>query len=67
MTERTPPLCYICGKSCANSVEDLYYCICDVAICHSCINTVKKNDKTWVCPHCKEVNDLEKSKLFRLT
>ncbi|MHA2393674.1 MAG: hypothetical protein ACXAEX_17185 [Promethearchaeota archaeon] len=67
MSNRAPPSCYICGKSCESSIADTYYCICDIAICHDCINSTKKNDKIWVCPHCKEENDLEKSKLFRST
>ena len=60
-----PPECYICGKSCESSIERSYYCICDVAICHDCINSTKKNDTTWICPHCKEENSLEESRLFR--
>ena len=67
MSERTPPICYSCGKSCESDMEGTYYCICDIAICHDCINSVKKNDQTWICPHCKEENNIEKSKLFRLT
>ena len=67
MSERVPPLCYTCGKNCEDSMEDTYYCICDLAICHDCINSAKKNNNFWICPRCKEENDLEKSKLFRLT
>ena len=65
MSERTPPICFACGRSCENTMESTHYCICDVAICHDCINSVKKNDKVWICPHCKEENDIEESKLFR--
>ncbi len=65
MTERTPPICFTCGKSCKDSMDRTYYCICDIAICHDCINSVKKNDKIWICPKCKEENDLVKSRLFR--
>lgn len=61
----TPPNCYICHKK--NSLEDTYYCICDIAVCNDCINSVKTNENNWVCPHCKEENNLEKSKLFRST
>ncbi|MFX1487789.1 MAG: hypothetical protein ACFFBI_01485, partial [Promethearchaeota archaeon] len=64
MIEREPPTCFICGKNCENSMEDTYYCICDIAICNDCINTVKRNDNTWICPHCKGENNLEESKLF---
>lgn len=67
MSERSPPTCYICGTSCESHITDTYYCICDIAICHDCVNSAKKNDKIWVCPHCKEENDLEESKLFRST
>jgi hypothetical protein len=58
-----PPECFICAKTAR--VEDSYYCICDIAICHDCINSIKKNDKIWICPHCKEENNLEESRLFR--
>ena len=61
----TPPNCYICHKK--SSLEDTYYCICDIAVCNDCINSVKINENNWVCPHCKEENNLEKSKLFRST
>ncbi len=67
MSERNPPVCYSCGNSCENNMENTHYCICDIAICHGCINSVKKNEKTWICPHCKEENDIEKSLLFRST
>jgi hypothetical protein len=65
MSERTPPICFVCGKSYESMMESTHYCICDIAICHDCINSVKKNDKIWICPHCKEENDIEGSKLFR--
>jgi hypothetical protein len=65
MSERTPPMCYSCGNSCEDDMETTHYCICDIAVCHNCINSVKKNESTWICPHCKEENDVEKSLLFR--
>ncbi len=61
----TPPNCYICGKE--TEVDKLHYCICDIAICEKCINPLKKNEKTWICPNCKAENDIEKSLLFRKT
>ena len=67
MSERPPPICYSCGKSCEASMESTHYCICDIAICHDCINSVKKNYKMWICPHCKEEIGIEASKLFRAT
>ncbi|MFX0104683.1 MAG: hypothetical protein ACFE75_04240 [Candidatus Hodarchaeota archaeon] len=67
MPERSPPICFICSKNCEEKMESTHYCICDIAICHNCINSVKKNDTIWICPHCKEQNDIENSKLFRLT
>jgi hypothetical protein len=67
MSERNPPRCFSCGNSCENNMENTHYCICDIAICHDCINSVKKNNMIWICPHCKEENDIEESKLFRLT
>jgi len=65
----SPPICFICGKNCEDSheMERCHYCICDIAICHNCINSVKKNDTSWICPKCKVENNIEKSKLFRLT
>ncbi len=60
-----PPNCYICEKK--SSVEKSYYCICDITICDTCINSVKKNESTWICPNCKKELMLENSKLFRLT
>ncbi|MHA1488175.1 MAG: hypothetical protein ACTSRI_00555 [Promethearchaeota archaeon] len=66
MSEKSPPpYCFICKKNREDVVDRLYYCICDIAICENCINSVKKNDQTWICPNCKKENDLEKSKLFR--
>ncbi|MHA2009116.1 MAG: hypothetical protein ACXABO_14930 [Promethearchaeota archaeon] len=63
MSERAPPTCFICQKK--GLLEETYYCICDIAVCSDCINSVKKNENIWVCPHCKEENNLEESKLFR--
>ena len=63
---KAPPICCSCGKNCEETMENTHYCICDIAICHNCINSVKKSDKTWICPKCKAENDVEKSKLFRL-
>ena len=65
MLEKTPPICYTCGNTCEDKMENTHYCICDIAICYDCINSVKKNDQMWICPHCKEENDIEDSKLFR--
>ncbi len=64
---KAPPICFACGKNCEDSMERTHYCICDIAICHNCINSVKKNDTSWICPKCKAGNDVEESKLFRLT
>ena len=61
----TPPECFICKKTSERSIENSYYCICDVAICHDCINSTKKNDTTWICPKCLFENNLEESRLFR--
>ena len=65
-SKKAPPICFICDKNCEESMENTYYCICDIAICNNCINSVKKNNKFWICPKCKVENELEKSKLFRL-
>ncbi|TXT59206.1 MAG: hypothetical protein BAJALOKI2v1_240034 [Promethearchaeota archaeon] len=60
-----PPICYICKKDFKEKVDRLYYCICDIAVCNDCINSVKKNDTTWLCPKCNEENNLEESRLIR--
>lgn len=62
---KKPPICYICEKNCSAELSQLHYCICDSAICNSCINSVKKNNTFWICPKCKTENDVEKSILFR--
>ena len=62
-----PPICFVCNNDCKDTMERTSYCICDIAICHNCINSVKKNEKIWICPKCKAENDVEESKLFRLT
>lgn len=62
---KVPPNCYICNKNYADSVDRLHYCICDIAICDKCINSVKKSGNKWICPKCKNENDVEKSMLFR--
>ena len=61
-----PPICYICKKNCKAIVDRIYYCICDIAICDKCINSVKASDTTWICPNCENENNIEKSKLFRI-
>ena len=69
MTKKVPPpVCYICKKNYENKVYNLYYCICDTAVCQECINSVKVNDNEWICPNpkCNEKNDLNKSKLIRI-
>ena len=63
---KEPPKCFICGDNFAETVDRLHYCICDIAVCDKCINSVKKSDSTWICPKCKEENDVEKSRLFRM-
>jgi len=65
MSTKQPPNCYICNKNYADSVDRLHYCICDIAICDKCINSVKKSGNNWICPKCKNENDVEKSRLFR--
>jgi hypothetical protein len=63
--EVPPPICYICDKNYENEIYNLYYCICDAAICEECINSVKNSDSTFICPKCSEQNNLKKSKLIR--
>ncbi|NVM44793.1 MAG: hypothetical protein HWN79_07735 [Candidatus Lokiarchaeota archaeon] len=62
---KNPPNCFICGKDCADKLDRCSYCICDTTICDMCINSIKKNDTTWICPNCKEERNLEESMLFR--
>ncbi|MHA1804991.1 MAG: hypothetical protein ACTSU4_10775 [Promethearchaeota archaeon] len=63
--ETPPPVCYVCKKNFENSLEDLYYCICDISVCSNCISSVQANKTTWICPKCKNENDLQHSKLIR--
>lgn len=60
-----PPNCFVCNKNFEASLDELHYCICDIAICSRCINSVKKSENSWVCPKCSNENDVEKSMLFR--
>ncbi|MFX1496050.1 MAG: hypothetical protein ACFFBH_00850 [Promethearchaeota archaeon] len=62
---KNPPFCYICGKKCEDLLNECYYCICDITVCNDCINSVKKDETTWICPHCHESHTIEKTKLFR--
>ena len=62
---KSPPLCYICNKSCDTDIENCVYCICDITICSNCLNSVKKNDKVWICPKCHSEHDIQNSKLIR--
>ena len=64
MKNSTPPFCYVCKKDYENTVDKLYYCICDTAVCVNCINTVKEKN-SWKCPKCSNSNDLEESRLIR--
>jgi hypothetical protein len=60
-----PPVCFICNRNYDSKVDRLYYCICDIAVCDDCINSVKKNNNSWLCPKCNEVNDIKESRLIR--
>lgn len=62
---KKPPNCYICGKNCVDILDRCHYCICDINICDTCLNSVKKNDKVWICPSCHEERNIDTSKLFR--
>jgi len=62
---KNPLNCYICGKNCEKAIDRCYYCICDTTICDSCINSIKKNETTWICPKCHEERNIEKTRLFR--
>lgn len=62
---KNPPFCYICNESCDDNIENCVYCICDITICHNCLNSVKKNDRIWICPKCHTENEIESSKLIR--
>ena len=62
---KNPPNCFICGKNCESILEKCQYCICDTVICDECLNSIKKNETMWICPHCKEEREIDKSRLFR--
>jgi len=65
MSNKEPPYCYICEKE--TPVDRLHYCLCNIAVCDKCVNSVKKNNETWICPKCKGENNVEKSMLFRMS
>lgn len=57
--------CQVCKKDFSDKPDRLHYCLCNAAVCVNCINSVKKNEKSWICPECKAENDVESSLLFR--
>lgn len=59
-------VCSICNKDFTDRETELYYCLCDVAVCSECIQKVKISENEWKCQHCERVNDLESTKLFRI-
>ena len=60
-----PPFCYVCKKDFTKTIQNLHYCICDIGVCDDCVNSIKKSDNVWICPHCKVENDIEKTRLIR--
>lgn len=60
-----PPSCYICHKNFEKSLDKLYYCICDVAVCSDCIHSVTTGKDKWKCPKCNHENNLKGTKLIR--
>jgi hypothetical protein len=62
---KNPPYCFICDKNCKDIIDECVYCICDVTVCSNCLNSIKKNDRVWICPNCHTENDIQKSKLIR--
>ncbi|MHA1820350.1 MAG: hypothetical protein ACTSU2_15050 [Promethearchaeota archaeon] len=59
-------ICSICGKDYTDREYELYYCLCNNAVCTSCIDKVKISETEWKCPKCGQVNDLESTRLFRM-
>ena len=57
--------CVSCSKDFSNKVTELYYCLCDAAVCSKCIEKAKIDDKQWKCPKCEKTMDLESTQLFR--
>ncbi len=62
-----PPTCFICKTDYEGNEDKLHYCICDTAVCTDCLKEVEHNDEIWVCPKCKNKNDVASSKLIRTT
>ncbi len=65
MNEVRPPKCFICKKDFGDKMGTLHYCICDIAVCSDCINSLIINNNEWKCPKCDNINNIEESKLFR--
>lgn len=57
--------CLICSEDYSERVTELYYCLCDSAVCSKCIKDVQVNEKEWKCPNCEKIVELELTKLFR--
>ncbi|MFO8017104.1 MAG: hypothetical protein R6U96_00570 [Promethearchaeia archaeon] len=62
---KEPPFCVICEKDFTEKLDQLHYCIFDKAVCRDCLNSVRKNDKMWICPVCQAENDIKSTELFK--
>ncbi len=57
--------CFICKENYTDREPDLFYCLCDVAVCKGCIDTIKLDEINWKCPKCEKEMDVESTRLFR--
>ena len=58
-------VCVLCKKDYSDNETDLYYCLCDIAVCKNCIGKITINANQWECPTCKKPMDFAKTQLFR--
>jgi hypothetical protein len=58
-------ICILCKKDYSDLETELFYCLCDIAVCKNCISKISINATQWRCPICKKPMDFEKTQLFR--
>ncbi len=57
-------ICVVCNQS--KDITTLHYCLCDKAVCETCVESLKTGDTHYKCPNCETIQDLGSTKLFRI-